>query len=699
MHAFFYPERVVIVGVSEAPTNFGNYIMKSLMQFDFKGSYYAVGRKPGTVHGRPIYRSVLDVPDEIDLAMVLVRAEDVPAVAEECGEKGIKRLVITTAGFSEYRPENVALESRLLETCQRYGIRVIGPNCMAVANLDNGLFLPFGPQRPVDWRKGPVGIISQSGMIAMSYAKHLAHAKVGVSKLASIGNKLDVDEVDLLEYYLGDPDTQIVFLYLEGLSRGRELFELACSTTKPILVHKANIGPVSHGIAKSHTTALASDEKVVDAAFEHAGVIRIWDLDELLNCVKVLLLPPLRGDRLVCISPGGGTAVVSADECHRNGFSLPALPQDLLEWMQGKSRVGYISLTNPIDLGDIYDMDVQIEIIERTRKLPGIDGVFHNFGYSLAWGGFFSFHRMFEYYGQVNVESEKPVFVRLDADTPDGLAEVSEKMSVPFFDSIPGTFEAIRRVADVRRTKPVPIPIADFRIDPSGEIASALEAAIHGGKTFMDHEAYRILAKAGIPTVKGHYLPREEVDRIGELRLDFPVVLKAVGDELFHKTEAGGVRLDLKDRGELLEALAVMIEADRVRSARGFLIQEMITQGTEVIVGGMRDPHFGPVVMVGLGGILVEVLSDINLALAPVDMRTARRMVESLKGYEVLKGFRASTPADVDSLCKIIKRVSDLMALFPAIDEIDINPLKVLDQGEGSMTVDCKIFLNPHGNP
>ena len=347
--------------------------------------------------------------------------------------------------------------------------------------------------------------------------------------------------------------------------------------------------------------------------------------------------------------------------------------------------------------------DAVIEGIRRT--LPGADGVFYNLGYSVAWDELFQCQRLFEYCSQVNAESEKPVYIRLDVDTPYGLAKVHEQVSTPLFDSIPDTFRAIRRVEDARRAKGVCLPDVDATIDASGEIASILEGAMREGRTFLEHDAYRILAKAGVPTVKGIYLPREEAGRIDALDLDFPVVLKAIGDELFHKTEAGGVCLDLKNRNELSEALASMVGQVRLSSARGFLIQEMVARGTEIIVGGRRDPGFGPVVMVGLGGLFVEVFSDIRLSLAPVDRETARSMVEALKGYELLKGFRGSAPADVEALCGIVERVSVLMALFPAIDEIDLNPVKVLDQGQGAVVVDCKVFLarpgmssrSPHG--
>jgi acetyltransferase len=505
-----------------------------------------------------------------------------------------------------------------------------------------------------------------------------------------------VNEVDLLEYFLEDPQTEIIFLYLEGFSKARKLFELACSSTKPIIVLKSNIAPISHEIARSHTTALASDDKVVDAAFKQAGIIRIQSIDEIFNCVKVLLLPPLKGQRLASMSGGGGASVIIADECHRNGFTLPPLPQTFLDWLQNKGRAGIITLTNPLDLGDIYDLDVHIQIIEKLQDLSEIDGIFYNLYYSKAWDEISTLQKkLFDYCSEVNRHSKKPVIIRLDLDTPNAWAKVKEKFPKSFLESISGAFLAMRKVLEARKVKPTSLPVVDKNIDANGKIASILKSASQQGKGFLDYEGYNtILEELGISIVKSNYFSKEEVERIRRIKLQFPVVLKAIGDDLIHKTEVGGVRLDVKNKNELSEALTIMTSDDRLSSAMGFLIQEMISHGIEIIVGGKRDPQFGPVVMVGLGGILVELFSDIHLALAPIDLDMARRMVESLKGYPLLKGYRGTVPADVNAVCKILKRVSDLMVLFPGVSEIDLNPIKVLDQGGGSVVIDCKVFLD-----
>ncbi len=453
MEKFFNAEGVAIIGVSANPHGVANPMIQNLREFGYQGAVYAVGKRAESLNGSPVYATVQDIPDRVELAVVLVPAKEVPKVAERCGQAGIKRMVIPSAGFSEFSDKYRVLEEELLSICRRFGIRFIGPNCYGIANLHNGLFLPFGPHRFSDWRKGPVGLISQSGNVALSYSQFLSHENIGVSKVASIGNKLNVDEVDLLQYYLEDQATQMVFLYLEGFSRGRAFYEMLCSAQKPIMIQKSNISSLSHGIAGSHTNALASDDKLVDAAFRQAGVIRIKSVEELVNCTKILCLPSLKGKRLACVASTGGKAIMAADECKRNGFSLSTLPQELLDWVRRKGKAGIINPTNPLDLGDIYDLGIHQEIIQRLLKIPNVDGIFYNMSYDRLWDGHFNFQKLFDYCSRVNQDSEKPLIIRADPVAPAGLKDMTERISEHIFKTMPETFEAMKKVMDAREAK------------------------------------------------------------------------------------------------------------------------------------------------------------------------------------------------------------------------------------------------------
>ncbi len=455
MEEFFYPQCVAVIGVSNTPSNFGKAIFNNLKKFNFTGSCYAVGPKRGIILGKPILPSVRDIPEHVDLAMILVKAENVPEVAEECGKKGVRRLVISTAGFSEFQAERKVLEDRLMKICHTYDMRVIGPNCMAVVNMDNGLFLPFTIQQPANWKSGPVGIISQSGGNALSFAIHLSHEGIGVGKVASIGNKLDIDEVDLLAYYLKDPQIQIIFIYLESFSRAEKLIELARGAGKPILIHKANISPLSSQIALSHTRALAGNDKVVDSVFKQAGIIRIYDTDELINVIKAMLLPPLNQNRWVSMSTRGGTAVMIADECFRYGFTLTPLPDSFLNELQCKARAGVITLTNPIDLGDIHDAGAHIEIIENLMHFPDIDAIVYHLPYSRAFRQILDYPRVFDYLDRTSRLFQKPLVVIMDLIDEGGWRALREEISIPIFYSISGAFSAMKKVYDARNAKAV----------------------------------------------------------------------------------------------------------------------------------------------------------------------------------------------------------------------------------------------------
>ena len=693
MNRFFYPESIGIVGVSDDTHNLGKDIVENLIKFGFSGKWHAVGHKPGRLFDQPIYPSISHIPDEIDLAIVLTRSDYVPETVESCGQKGIKRLVVSSAGFSEYSEEGAVLEKELLEICQTYGIRLIGPNCLAVLNMENGLCLPFAMQDPAYWKKGPVGVISQSGTVVINYSKHLSYGKVGVGKVASIGNKLDVDEVDLLEYFLNDPQTEIIFLYLENFSRPRDLLKMAASSKKPIILQKSNTSMLSRKIAESHTSAITGDDAITDFSLKQAGIIRVRDIYEMMNCVKVALLPPLKGNRLAAMSPGGGTAVMCADESHKNGFLLPPLPPSFLRWLEGKGRAGVISLTNPLDLGDIYDIDVYIPIIEKLLKAPEIDGIFLDIGYAPEWSDTFFYDKLFEYFIRIKGEAEKPVFLRANVATPEALPEINDAISVPYFESLPGAFAAVRKVMDARKITPS-APSAFTRPESFDQIETVISNALSRKTYFLDREGYSILEALSIPVPKHRYLSREKTDSIRDIGLPFPVAIKTTGGEICHKTELGAVHLNLQNSEEISNAITSMLSNADMQTADGFIIQEIINSGIEMLVGGKRDPQFGPVVVVGMGGVFVELISDSCPSPAPVDMDLAERMIKSLKGYPLLSGFRSSPPADVKSLCRIIKGVSDLMAGFPAIEAIDLNPVKVLERGSGSVVVDCKIFLS-----
>ncbi|MGQ9477346.1 MAG: CoA-binding protein, partial [Candidatus Bipolaricaulia bacterium] len=368
MEKIFYPESLVVLGVSPRAENLGKNIIANLQEFGYRGKIYAVGRERGEVYGIEIYDAVEALPEGIDLAVFLTPAPLIPDLMERCGRKGIKWAVIESAGFSEFSEEGQLLEERLLEIARRWGIRFVGPNCLAIINLENGLCLPFVLVSRSAARPGKVSVVSQSGGVALTYANLLSVPGLGVSKLVSIGNKLDLDELDYLEYLLADPGTELIILYLEGIEDGRRLMELARASNKPILLHKAHRGLASRAIARSHTAALADDDRVVTAAAWQSGLIRVPDFRAAVNTVKALSLPPVRGNGLAIIARTGGHAVIAADGAEATGFELYQFPEAFLRKVQGLFRAKVIRPTNPLDLGDLFDLGLYAWITEECLR-------------------------------------------------------------------------------------------------------------------------------------------------------------------------------------------------------------------------------------------------------------------------------------------------------------------------------------------
>ena len=357
MKDIFSPRSVAVVGVSAKPDNLGRNIMLNLIDFGFDGIVYPVGPGGGTITTRRIYKSVVDIPDHVDMAVILVPARFVPQVMEDCGQKGVKRAIVETAGFREYSDEGKKLEDEVVAIAKKYGIRFVGPNCIGVINMENGFCVPF-PRLTPFIRKGEVSIISQSGGVGLSIMNHMAAEGIGLNKFASVGNMLNVDAEDLLEYYIGDEGTKTIFIYLEGIRDGRRLMELAKRSPKPILAMKSNIGKLGQNVAASHTASLSSDDRVVDAAFRQCGITRVHDVTTLSHYMKTLRLPLLKNKRLAIISRSGGHAIVAADACETVGFELAEFPESFIRDIERHFRASVIKLTNPLDLGDLFDLDV-----------------------------------------------------------------------------------------------------------------------------------------------------------------------------------------------------------------------------------------------------------------------------------------------------------------------------------------------------
>jgi acetate---CoA ligase (ADP-forming) len=671
MDRFFHAESVAVVGVSNSQGNLGRAMVYNLMEFRYQGCIYLVGPKGGAFAGHKIYSSVLDIPDRVDLATILVPAAAVPKVVAECGEKGIKRVVVQSAGFRELGGDRLVLEEELLKTVERYGMRMIGPNCIGIINRRNGLavpFMPFKAEAPL----GRVAVISQSGGVGAMMLNSLASENIGFSKFASIGNKLNVNEADFVEYLNGDDETDIMFGYLEGIADGRRLMKLACESPKRIVVHKSNNGSSGSVIARSHSASLSSDDAVVDAAFKQCGIIRAREQREAVEIIKGVSLGSMKGNRLAVISRSGGHAVMAADAAEELGFELPPYPEDVIRLVHEQSRAKVIEFHNPMDLGDLFDLGLYKTLAEKTLARDDIDGLLFIHNYQGIFDAEES-RRLVVSFGDVLKKYRKPVAVCVFT-TQTELLHNRRAVRYPLFTD---PREALRALALSRdRATCGPFPFSTERpraLDPAP--VRVVLAGTPSGPIPPERLA-AILSAYKIPLVGWRKVEGEDDALKAALTLGFPVALKTAEPQVVHKSDEGGVVLDVADEPALRDAYRRLC-----RLGPSALVQKMSGPGLEWLIGGRRDHQFGPVVVSGLGGVYVEVFKETAIRIGPVGYEEAGRLLDECRGAAFLSGVRGQPPLDRRALMDIIVRISWLLADFPEIRELDLNPVRVMQKG------------------
>jgi acetyltransferase len=681
MQRIFYPQSIVVIGVSERPDNLARNIIANLHAFGYLGKLYAVGRHAsrGQVNGIPIVTSLDQVPDGLDLAVILTPAATVPDLMEACGCKGIHRVVIESGGFSEFSPAGHRLEKRLVEVARRWNIRFVGPNCISVINLETGLCLPFAPLSPRTTQLGPASVIAQSGGVSITYVDRLCTAGVGVNKAISIGNKTDLDESDYLAYLLQDPGTEIICLYLESIGNGRKLMDLARASTKPIIVHKANRGQASQRVALSHTAALADDDQIVSAAFRQAGILRAESFQDTIAAAQGLALPPVRGNDLVVISRSGGHAVIAADAAERYGFRLAPLPQQFTESVRAHFRADVIALTNPLDLGVIFDFDLYARIVQECLEALAPDAILliNTYSSTEAEGA----HRLARRVDEIVRKSGRPIAFCVYSQG-DETQMLRQEISLPVFAEIE---EALRGLAASRqwnqwRTSQHKSTTNWASVPPPEAVRlRAKPGVLTAEQTLALCQAY------GIPVAPWEVAASPEKAARAADRLGYPVALKVLAAEVVHKSDVGGVALELADAASVRQEAEAMLArvTERMPEAKpvALMVQRIVSGGVEVILGGKWDHSFGPVVMFGLGGTYVEAFDDVAFRVAPLSRADAEEMIGQVRGKRLLEGLRGKLPVDRLALIQALHSLSRLLVENPCITEVDVNPLCVLEKG------------------
>jgi acyl-CoA synthetase (NDP forming) len=691
MQKFYYPQKVAVVGVSENPSNLGRGIILNMREAGYTGTIYPVGPRGGTVYGLPIYTHLKELPEAVDLAAVLTPARFVPQVVADCGELGITRVVVESGGFSELGEQGRALEEEIVRLIERYNLRLIGPNGLGLINMEIGLSLPFSQIVPVP-RRGNVSVISQSGGVGMHVIAWMTKEGLGLNKFLSLGNKLNVKENEALAYFLEDPGTKIIYLYLEGLEDGRELMEVVKHATKPIFLQMPNVVSETTAIAMSHTASLATDEKVVDAACRQGNMFRMLRQSDFLTAAKMAGQAPVKGNRLVILSRSGGEAVVAAYACKRYGFQLPPLNKNLADFILESSRSQIIKPGNPIDLGDIFDFQVYSRVMDHLCQDPEVDAVLLNYGpvYDPERE---DAQAMARHLIKRSREAAKPLVISVCA-TLEEEDFFREEMGVPVFHFPGDAVRALSYSRDFALRHPPDDPTVEAPRFDDKEITALLTKAGENGFLPMP-QALSLITAASLPVAGWRSATDADMALKAASQLGFPVVLKLSAPSLVHKTEAGGVLLNLADLPEVAAAYQRLADLAARELPPGeaweVVVMKQMAGGEEVLLGGRRDQSFGPLVACGAGGILTEILEDVALRVAPISPQEARRQILETRIGRILEGVRGRHAADLEALSRALSSLSHLMELFPQVQEVDLNPVRVFPGEKGIVVLDARV--------
>lgn len=697
------PKSIAIVGATNRPGSVGLATFKNLLHAGYQGVLYPVNPKSRSVQGVKTYPSLTDVPDDVDLAVIIVPAEMVPSVVEEAAQKKVKGCVVITAGFKEVGGQGAELEKRLQELVRSNGTRLVGPNCLGVINTNKSVCMNASFARIMP-KAGNIAFISQSGALCTSVLDVAAGRNIGFSKFISFGNKADVNEVDLLRYLKDDPDTDVILMYIEDITDGREFIEvtrdITLNTGKPILAVKSGRSQEGARAAASHTGSLAGADNTYDAIFLQGGIQRVEGVNELFHYAQAFSAQPLpKGNRVAIITNAGGPGIMATDAAIRHGLSLAVFSEAtrarLLEHLPATA-----SIRNPVDLiGDATHQRYEAAI--RTILMDdGVDGAI----VILTPQAMTDILETARIIPHVAKDIQKPILSAFM-----GLVDVSEGVRYLEENGIPNyTFPeaAARALASMVRFSErlrsrgnQKREIWRFSADRE-KAAGIIKEKLEGKQSYYmpEKEAAEILEVYGFPLLESRIVKdSSEIDAVIDA-IGFPVAMKIASPDIVHKSDAGGVRLKINSLEKARKAFEEIIKNskkfDPTARLEGVLVEQMAGGGVEVILGATRDPKFGPMCMFGLGGIFVEALKDVTFRLAPMSELSAENMIRSIKAYKVLQGIRGNLPADIEAAKDCILRLSQMVSDHPEIKELDINPLIVYPEGQGCVVADSRILLS-----
>ena len=693
---FLSPKSIAVIGASDKQGSVGRAITSNIMN-GYKGIVYPISPTRETVFDQKAYKSVLDVPDSIDLAVVITKNTIVPVVLEECGKKKIKGAIVITAGFKEVDDEGKKLEQKLKDIATKYGVKVIGPNCLGVMNLEpqtmmNSTFLKITP------KSGKIALVSQSGAICAALVEDASAQGIGFSAVVSMGNKADMTEIDVLKMLADHEQTKVIVMYLEDMGDGQEFLKVCKQITKnnkkPILVLKSGRSPEGAKAAMSHTGALMGSDEIYDAVIKQSGAIRVDTMEELFDYATAFSKQPLptEGD-LVIVSNAGGPAIISTDSCSKLGIKMakieeirPKIDAVIPPW--GSSR-------NPVDIVGDADFNRFENVLNEVLAHKNVGSVISMCTPSAT----LDYDKLAEVIVKMSKKYKKTMLASL-MGLDEGITnrEILANGDVPYYTYAEGSIRALKamlRFADWIKTPEG--NIAKFDVDKE-KASKVFDKVKEEGRTnLLEEEGLEILSAYGFPLPKSILAKTEDEAVEAANKIGHPAVMKIASPQIVHKSDAGGVKVNLSSDKEVRDAFKVIVDNakkyDSKAEIKGVLIVEMVKGGKEMIIGSKLEPGFGPVVMLGMGGIYVEILKDVTFRLAPFTDQEANDMISSIKTKKLLDGVRGEKPSDVEKLSECIQRLSQLVTDFREIKELDMNPVLVMQKGEGCKILDVRIGI------
>lgn len=690
---FFNAKGVAILGASTNPKKLSYGILENLLTYGYQGGVYPVNPNAESILGRKAYASISDVPDPVDLAVVVLPVTIIMETMREIGERGIKTVVIITGGFKELGPEGAETEKSVKKMAETYGMRVIGPNCVGTIDVRTGLNSTFIKGVPP---AGPIAFISQSGAICGGVIDFIINSKIGFSHFASLGNEMDVTETDMLEFFAEDENAKVIAMYVEGIQDGPRFMQVAreVSRKKPIVFLKAGKNDAGAKAVSSHTGSLAGSYAAYQSALKQSGVIEVSTINELFNLAWALGSQPLpKGNRVAITTNAGGAAALAADSLDFNGFELAKISTEIQARLREKLNPS-AQVSNPVDmLGSVSPEDYlwslgnldQDEGVDVLLPILVPQALVDTAGVAKAWV-------------EIGNQTKKTLLSCLMGERSTKEAgQILNLNNVPVYtfpDQVGPVLKGMWEYKQVLAEKS--FEEVSYKLAEKAKIDEA-KLAIGDRKTIGEYESRLLLNAYDIPNIQGGLAKTaDQALQIAE-EIEFPVVLKIVAEGLIHKSDAGGIILNLRNSDELRVAYDKLIERINTKEPSaeiiGAMVEKMAKKGVEVIVGMRRDATFGPLMMFGMGGTMVELVKDIQFRVAPLSKDDIQSMVSETVAGKLLNGYRGAPIADFDSLYSVIAQLSHLALVHPEIQEIEINPLIVYPKGEGVVAIDSRMIL------